>query len=114
LQRAETGIGQVMKKPPGFRGYYVFDAGNGVAGSVTLFDTRRAAAEANEKALAWIRESLIDFIEGGAGGHLRRGARSGVPLRASGKVNSDLHMALAKVAEATDEVRVAGSNREHF
>jgi hypothetical protein len=63
-QRAETGIGQILKKSPGFRGYYVFDAGHGVAGSVTLFDTQRAAAEANEKALAWIRESLIDFIQG--------------------------------------------------
>jgi hypothetical protein len=63
-QRAETGIGQILKKSPGFRGYYVFDAGKGLAGSVTLFDTQRAAAEANEKALAWIRESLIDFIQG--------------------------------------------------
>jgi hypothetical protein len=52
-RRAETGIGEILKKSPGFRGYYVFDAGNGVAGSVTLFDTQRAAAEANEKALAW-------------------------------------------------------------
>jgi hypothetical protein len=63
-RRAESGIGEILKKSPGFRGYYVFDAGNGVAGSVTLFDTQRAAADANEKALAWIRESLIDFIAG--------------------------------------------------
>ena len=63
-RRAETGIGEILKKSPGFRGYYVFDAGDGVAGSVTLFDTQRAAAEANEKALVWIRESLIDFIAG--------------------------------------------------
>ncbi len=63
-RRAESGIGQILKKSPGFRGYYVFDAGNGVAGSVTLFETQRAAAEANDKALAWIRESLTDLIDG--------------------------------------------------
>jgi hypothetical protein len=39
-RRAETGLGEILKKSPGFRGYYVFDAGKGVAGSVTLFDTQ--------------------------------------------------------------------------
>jgi hypothetical protein len=63
-RRAESGIGQLMKKSPGFRGYYVFDAGNGVGGSVTLFDSREAAVAANEKALAWIRASLSDLIDG--------------------------------------------------
>ena len=63
-RRAESGIGQLLKQSPGFRGYYVFDGGNGVAGSVTLFDTRDSATAANEKALAWIRASLADLIEG--------------------------------------------------
>jgi hypothetical protein len=62
--RAETGIGQLMKQSPGFRGYYIFDAGEGVAGSVTLFDTQEAASAANEKALAWIQASLGDLING--------------------------------------------------
>lgn len=63
-RRAETGIGQLMKQSTGFRGYYIFDAGNGVAGSVTLFDTQEAATAANEKALAWIQASLADLING--------------------------------------------------
>jgi hypothetical protein len=63
-RRAETGIGELMKQSPGFRGYYIFDAGNGVAGSVTLFDTQEAAMAANEKALAWIEASLTDFVAG--------------------------------------------------
>ena len=53
-----------MKACPGFRGYYIFDAGDGVGGSVTLFDTKEAATTANEKALAWIRASLSDLIDG--------------------------------------------------
>jgi hypothetical protein len=56
-RRAESGIGQVLKQSPGFQGYYVFDAGDGVGGSVTLFESREAAIAANEKALARIRET---------------------------------------------------------
>ena len=63
-RRAESGIGQLLKQSPGFRGYYVFDAGNGVGGSVTLFDSRDTATVANEKVLAWIRASLSDLTDG--------------------------------------------------
>jgi hypothetical protein len=63
-RRAETGLGQLLKQSPGFLGYYVFDAGDGVGGSVTMFDTKEAALAANEKALAWIRGSLMDVIDG--------------------------------------------------
>jgi hypothetical protein len=63
-RRAESGIGKLMKEASGFRGYYIFDAGGGVAGSVTLFETREAAEVANEKALTWIRGSLGDLIDG--------------------------------------------------
>ena len=63
-RRAESGLGQLLKQSPGFQGYYVFDAGNGVGGSVTMFDSKEAAIAANEKALAWIRGSLVDIING--------------------------------------------------
>ena len=63
-RRAESGIGKLMKEASGFRAYYIFDAGNGVAGSVTLFDTRDAAETANEKAMVWIQGSLGDLIDG--------------------------------------------------
>ena len=63
-RRAESGLGQLLKHSPGFQGYYVFDAGNGIGGSVTLFGSREAALAANEKALAWIRASLADLVQG--------------------------------------------------
>jgi hypothetical protein len=63
-RRAESGIAQLMKQSPGFRGYYIFDAGDGVAGSVTFFDDQQSAAAANVKALAWIQASLSDLIHG--------------------------------------------------
>ena len=63
-RRAESGIGQILKQSPGFRGYYIFDAGNGVGGSVTFFDSRDEAMAANEKVMAWIQASLSDLIDG--------------------------------------------------
>ncbi len=63
-RRAETGIGQIVKKISGFHGYYVFDAGHGTGGSITFFETEKAAIEANEKSLAWIRLSLADQEQG--------------------------------------------------
>jgi hypothetical protein len=63
-RRAESGIGQILRQSPGFQGYYVFDCGDGVGGSVTLFDSQETALAANEKALDWIRASLADIVQG--------------------------------------------------
>jgi hypothetical protein len=63
-RRAETGIGELLRQSPGFDSYYVFDAGNGVGGSVSLFQDRDSASVANEKAIAWVRASLADLVQG--------------------------------------------------
>jgi len=63
-RRAESGLGQMLKQMPGFKGYWVFDAGDEIGGSISLFESREAALAANEKALAWIRASLADVIDG--------------------------------------------------
>jgi hypothetical protein len=63
-RRAETGIGQLLKQSPGFKGYYVFDAGDGVGGSVAMFETKEETLAANEKASAWVHGSLIDVVNG--------------------------------------------------
>jgi hypothetical protein len=63
-RRAESGVGELLRQSPGFLGYYVFDAGDGIGGSVSLFESKEAAVAANEQALAWIRGSLMDVIDG--------------------------------------------------
>jgi len=63
-RRAESGLGQMLKTCPGFLGYYVFDAGDGGGGSVTMFDSKEAGLAAHARALAWIRASLVDVIDG--------------------------------------------------
>ena len=62
-RRALDGLGPILKQTPGFRGYYVFDYGEG-GGSVSLFDSREAAEQANEKAVAWVKDNLADFFSG--------------------------------------------------
>jgi hypothetical protein len=63
-RRAESGLGQMPKQTPWFQGYCVFDAGDGMGGLISLFESREAAVAASEKALAWIRASLTDVIDG--------------------------------------------------
>jgi hypothetical protein len=64
VRRAESGIGQMLRQSPGFQEYHVFDCGNGVGGSITLFANRDTALAANEKALIWVRASLADLVQG--------------------------------------------------
>jgi hypothetical protein len=63
-QRAETGLMTMLRKEPGFLGYSIFDAGDGVGGSVTFFQTEANARAAIELARIWIRESLLDRFDG--------------------------------------------------
>ena len=63
-RRAKSGIGQILGQSPGFKAYYVMDGGDGVGVSVTLFDDRESANEANEKTLMYIQESLTDLMLG--------------------------------------------------
>jgi len=62
-RRAETGVGSILKQTPGFKGYHIFDAGDGLGGSVSFFEIREAATEANRKAIAWLKESIADLHE---------------------------------------------------
>jgi hypothetical protein len=36
-RRAAEGVGSILKQTPGFMAYYVFEGGNGVGASVSLF-----------------------------------------------------------------------------
>lgn len=42
----------------------MFDAGDGLGGSVSIFDSQETALAASEQALASIRASLVDVIDG--------------------------------------------------
>ena len=60
-KRAEAGLAPILQRNPGFRGYYVIDAGDGVGCSITVFESREAAESTREEALAWIEKNLSDL-----------------------------------------------------
>jgi hypothetical protein len=63
-RRVEAGLVSMMRQAPGFRAYYVVNAGGTVGVSVSLFDNQANAQNAHQQALGWIRENLKDLVEG--------------------------------------------------
>ncbi len=49
-----------LSKLPGFSGYYLIEAGNGVMSSIGLFDTPTQAEESNRVAASWLREEHLE------------------------------------------------------
>jgi hypothetical protein len=49
-----------LSEMPGFSGYYLIDAGNGVFSSVSIFDTEAQADESTRVASAWAREEKLE------------------------------------------------------
>jgi hypothetical protein len=51
-----------LNELPGFAGYYLIEAGNGVFSSLSLFETREQAVESTKFVATWIREEKLDTI----------------------------------------------------
>jgi hypothetical protein len=49
-----------LSKLPGFEGYYLIEAGNGVMSSVGIFDNSAQADESTRVAATWVREEKLE------------------------------------------------------
>ena len=49
-----------LNKLPGFKGYYLIDAGNGVFTSLGLFETPEQGMESTKIVATWIRDEKLD------------------------------------------------------
>jgi hypothetical protein len=49
-----------LSKLPGFEGYYLIEAGNGVMSSIGLFDTSEQADESTRVAANWLSEEKLE------------------------------------------------------
>jgi hypothetical protein len=49
-----------LSELPGFNGYFLIEAGNGVMSSVGIFDTAEHAEESTRVASNWVRESGLE------------------------------------------------------
>ena len=51
-----------LNKLPGFKGYYLIDAGEGVFSSLGLFETSEQGMESTKLVTTWLREQKLDTI----------------------------------------------------
>ena len=51
-----------LEKLPGFVGYYLVEAGNGVFTSLGLFETREQGEESTKIVASWIREENLETL----------------------------------------------------
>jgi len=60
-RRAVAEFGPMLSDLPGFGGYWVVDAGDGVLATITVFETEEAAVESTSAAASWIRDNLPEI-----------------------------------------------------
>jgi len=51
-----------LEKLPGFAGYFLVEAGNGVFSSLSLFETPEQGMESTKFVAKWIRDEKLDAI----------------------------------------------------
>ncbi len=59
-KKVGEGLMPRLSKLPGFSGYYLIQADNGVFSSVGLFGTSTQADESNRVAASWLREENLE------------------------------------------------------
>ena len=55
----------IVETVPGFVAYYVVDAGDGTASSVTICEGKDGIEESTSRAAAWVEERIPELIESG-------------------------------------------------
>jgi hypothetical protein len=60
VDKVRDGLVPKLSELPGFNGYFLIEAGNGVMSSVSFFDTAAHAEESTQVSSNWVRESELD------------------------------------------------------
>jgi hypothetical protein len=60
VKKADETLLPSLSELPGFSGYYLIEAGNGVMSSIGFFDTKEHADESTRLASNWVREQKLD------------------------------------------------------
>jgi hypothetical protein len=60
VKKVDEGLLPMISELPGFRGYSLVDAGNGVVTSVGFFDTAAQGDESTRVAGTWLREQKLE------------------------------------------------------
>jgi hypothetical protein len=51
-----------LSKLPGFKGYFLIEAGNGIMSSLGLFETAEQADESTKVAATWVRDEKLEGV----------------------------------------------------
>jgi hypothetical protein len=60
VKKADESLVPRLSKLPGFSGYHLIEAGNGVVSSVGFFETSAQVDESTRVASAWVREEKLE------------------------------------------------------
>jgi hypothetical protein len=60
VKKVEDSLLPRLSELPGFNGYYLIEADNGVVSSVGFFDTAAHAEESSRVASTWVREAKLE------------------------------------------------------
>jgi hypothetical protein len=60
VKTADETLVPSLSELPGFSGYYLIEAGNGVMSSIGFFDTKEQADESARIAANWVREQKLE------------------------------------------------------
>jgi heme-degrading monooxygenase HmoA len=61
-RRALDEFAPQLRDQPGFQGYWVVDAGDGVMATITVFETEDAAVASNAASATWVQENLPNLV----------------------------------------------------
>ena len=62
IKKVDEGLAPKLGELPGFGGYYVVDAGDGILTSIGVFDSAEHAEESTHVAANWLREEQLDKV----------------------------------------------------
>ena len=60
VKKADESLVPKLSELPGFSGYFLIEAGNGVMSSIGFFDTSEQADESTRVASNWVRENKLE------------------------------------------------------
>jgi hypothetical protein len=60
IKQVDETLMPTLSELPGFAGYYLVEAGDGVISSIGLFDTSEHADESTRVASEWVREQKLE------------------------------------------------------
>ena len=60
VKKVDESLMPRMSQLPGFEGYYLIEAGNGVMSSIDFFDTSAQADESTRVAATWMRDEKLE------------------------------------------------------